>query len=272
VRLGLVLVGIALLSSADAAPRAGKVVRVERRPSGLTGTPRYCTVSAVDLISYCISEKAPDVGEHLTVIDNHRVLGVIKVTQVTPLPDSCQQNMMWMTQGTLERGDLNNPQGQMIATIDVPVDNRVAKLLNVDKSPGGRPWGTDTIYAIDRNGDGDPDVEFVQFQCDDAGNQSNNPTGTCYEVWATAAGRGLEKIRTEKQKHCYRWIVASCSPPSAARCSRKPRRASRLSIRARIAPRCRRSATSRSIARSTACPASPPIARCLPRTTLGSRR
>jgi hypothetical protein len=191
VRLGLVVVGIVLCVHADAAPRAGKVVRVERRPSGLTGTPRYCTVSAVDLISYCISEKAPEIGDHLTVIDSQRVLGVIKVTQVQPLPDGCQQNMMWMTQGSLESGDLDRPQGQMIATLDVPVDARSSKLMNVDKSPGGHPWGTDTIYAVDRNGDSSVDIEFVQFQCDDAGNQTPNATATCFEVCS------------ERQKHCY---------------------------------------------------------------------
>lgn len=202
-RLGLVLVGAALCAQAAAAPRAGKVVRVERRPSGLTGTPRYCTVSTVDMIAYCISEKSPEVGDHLTVVDSQHVLGVIRVTHVQPLPDGCQQNMMWMTQGSLDSGDLSNPQGQMIATLDVPIDARSTKLLSVDKSPGGHPWGTDTIYAVDRNGDGNPDLEFVQYQCDDTGNQSLNATATCYEVWATAAGRGLEKIRAEKQKHCY---------------------------------------------------------------------
>jgi hypothetical protein len=203
VRLGVVLVGIVLCMRAEATPRAGKVVRVERRPSGLTGTPRYCTVSAVDLISYCISEKAPEIGDHLTVIDSQRVLGIIKVTQVQPLPDGCQQNMMWMTQGSLESGDHDRPQGQMNATLDVPVDVRSSKLMNVDKSPGGHPWGTDTIYAVDRNGDGNVDVEFVQYQCDDTGNQSSNPTATCFEVWAAVSGRGLEKIRSERQKHCY---------------------------------------------------------------------
>lgn len=155
------------------------------------------------MISYCISEKSPEVGDHLTVVDSQHVLGVIRVTHVQPLPDGCQQNMMWMTQGTLDSGDLNNPQGQMIATLDVPLDARSSKLLTVDKSPGGHPWGTDTIYAVDRNGDGNEDVEFVQYQCDDTGNQSINATATCFEVWATAAGRGLEKIRSERQKHCY---------------------------------------------------------------------
>ena len=205
-RLGLVLVGIAAVSlwaSATAAPRQGKVVRIERRPSGLSGTPRYCTVSITDMISYCISEKTPEVGDRLTVVDSQRVLGVIRVTHVQPLGDGCQQNMMWMTQGALDSGDLSNPQGQMIATLDVPLDARSARLVNVDKSPGGHPWGTDTIYAVDRNGDGNPDIEFVQYQCDDSGNQSTNATATCFEVWAQMPGRGLEKIRSERQKHCY---------------------------------------------------------------------
>lgn len=201
--MGLVLLGVALCAQAGAAPRAGKVVRVERRPSGLVGTPRYCTVSPVDMISYCISEKAPEVGDRLTVLDSQKVAATIRVTHVQALPDGCQQNMMWMTQGTLDSGDLANPQGQLIATLDVPVDARSARLVTVEKSPGGRPAGTDTIYAIDRNGDGSADVEFVQYQCDDSGNQSINPTATCFEVWATAAGRGLEKVRAERQKHCY---------------------------------------------------------------------
>lgn len=202
-RTGLVLVGLALSAYAGAAPRAGKVVRIERRPSGLTGTPRYCTVSASDLISYCISEKTPEVGDRLTVLDNQHVLGVIRVTHVQALPDGCQQNMMWMTQGTLDSGDLSAAQGQMIATLDVPVDARAARLVGADKSPGGHPTGTDTIYAVDRNGDGHADVEFVQYQCDDLGNQTSNATATCFDVWASVAGRGLEKIRSERQKHCY---------------------------------------------------------------------
>lgn len=192
-----------MCAQAEATPRAGKVVRVERRPSGLTGAPRYCTVSVVDMIAYCVSEKSPQVGDRLTVIDSQRVLGVIKVTHVQGLPDACQQKLMWMAQGTLESGDLTSPQGQMIATLDVGLDARAAKLLTVDKSPNGHPWGTDTIYAVDRNGDGTPDLEFVQYQCDDAGNQAVNPTGTCFEVWARVAGRGLEKIRVERQKHCF---------------------------------------------------------------------
>ena len=204
-RLASLVVGIALVSSAEAAPRAkhGKVVRVERRPHGLTGTPRYCTVSTVDMVGYCITAKAPEIGDRLVVIDNQHVLGVIRITQVQPLGDSCQQGLVWMTQGTLDSGDLSAPQGQMIGVLDVPLDMRSAKLVNVDKSPGGHPWGTDTIYAVDGNADGNVDLEFVQFQCDDTGGQSINATGSCYEVWVAMPGRGLEKLRGERLRNCY---------------------------------------------------------------------
>ena len=202
-RLGLVLVGIALYAIASAAPRAGKVVKIERRPSGLSGTPRYCSVSTTDLLAYCVSEKGPEVGDRLTVIDSQRVLGVLRVTHVQPLGDGCQQNMLWMTQSVLDSGKIDAPQGQMIATLDVPVDTRTTRLIHVDKSPGGHSAGIDTIYAIDRNGDGTPDLEFVQFPCDDTGNPTINSTGTCFEVWAQVPGRGLEKLRSERQKQCY---------------------------------------------------------------------
>lgn len=202
-RLALVLVGIALYASATAAPRAGKVVRIERRPNGITGTPRYCSVSTVDMMGYCVGQKPPEIGDKLTVIDSQRVLGTMRITHVQPLTDGCQQTMMWMTQGALDSGDLSAPQGQMIGTIDVPLDVRTSKLVTADKSPGGHPSGTDTIYAIDRNSDGNIDLAFVQYQCDDSGNHSMSANGTCYEVWALTAGRGLEKVRSERQKHCY---------------------------------------------------------------------
>lgn len=186
-----------------AAPRAGKVVRVERKQAAIIGAPRYCTISPMDNIGYCITTKAPEVGERLTVLDSQRVLGTIRITQVTALADGCSQSSAWMTQGTLDSGDLSNPNGVVVGVLDVPVDLRSAKLISVDKSPSGHPWGTDTIYAIDNNNDGGPDLEFVQYGCDDSGNTSSNPTGTCSEVWTSRPNRGLVKIRQERVVTCY---------------------------------------------------------------------
>jgi hypothetical protein len=198
------LLGLGLLSAtAFAAPRAGKVVRIERKPQQVIGSPRYCTVSSTDNVGYCITNTPPEVGTRLTVIDSAHVIGTIRISTVTPLQDGCAQNTSWMTQGTLESGDLSNPQGALIGVLDVAVDTRSAKLINADKSPSGHPYGTDTIYAIDNNADGSPDTEFVQFSCDDSGNSSTQPTSLCTEVYSVHSNKGLEKIRSERVRTCY---------------------------------------------------------------------
>jgi hypothetical protein len=198
----LVLVGL-LGATAFAAPRAGKVVRVERKPQQIVGVPRYCTISSSDYVGYCNTNTPPEVGDRITVVDNARVLGTIRVSTVTPLSDGCQQNSSWMTQGTLESGDLSTPQGAMIGVLDVGVDLRSGKLINVDKSPAGHQYGTDTIYAIDNNNDGNPELEFVQYGCDDSGNYSLQSTSLCTEVYGTRSNKGLERIRSERMRICY---------------------------------------------------------------------
>ncbi|NVB83662.1 MAG: hypothetical protein HOV81_35135 [Kofleriaceae bacterium] len=206
-RVALILVGAVLSASAGASPRtgvrAGRVVRIERKPAGPTGTPRYCTVSINDNVGYCITPTPPEIGSRMTVIDNARVLGTIRISSVQGIADGCNQNTSWMTQGTLESGDLSTPNGAIIGVIDVGLDPRNAKLVNVDKSPSGHPIGTDTIYAIDNNNDGAADLEFVQFGCDDAGNMSPMPTGLCNEVWSAKAPRGMERVRAERVRTCY---------------------------------------------------------------------
>ena len=85
----------------------------------------------------------------------------------------------------------------------------------------------------------------------------------------SVARRGGQLHPRARPRSLGLWILDGppCSPRRRARHALQGSRdcASRSSIRARIAPRCRRSATSRSIARCTACPASRPIARCSPR-------
>jgi hypothetical protein len=203
VRFASILAVVLLCATALAGPRAGKVVRVERKQQQAIGSPRYCTVSPSDNVGYCITTKPPEVGDKMTILDSAHVLGTVRVTTVTPLADGCNQNTSWMTQGTLESGDLSNPQGALIGVLDVPVDLRSSKLIGVDKSPSGHAWGTDTIYAIDNNNDGNPELEFVQYGCDDGGNYSVQPSGLCNEVWTTRSSKGLERVRSERVKNCY---------------------------------------------------------------------
>jgi hypothetical protein len=199
--MALVLVGV--LCAATAAARPGKVVRIERRARLRTGNPRMCTISPGDLSGYCITSKAPDVGDRLSIIDNQRPLGVVRLTTVAAVPDACTQSVVWMIQGTLESGDLSKPEGAMIGVLDVGFDPHAGKLVQVDQAATGHPFGTDQVYALDADGDGPVDVEFVQFACDDGGNPGPNATGTCSEVWqANHAGR-LERTRQDRFRNCF---------------------------------------------------------------------
>ncbi len=201
VRYGLVLVGV--LIAATAAARPGKVVRVERRARAQSGTPRMCTLSGADLSGYCIASKPPEVGNRLQILDSTRALGVVRLTAVTAVPDACMQNVVWMIQGALESGDLTKPDGGMIGVLDVAVDPRAGKLVQVDHPATGHPFGTDQVWAVDGNGDGSVDLEFVQFACDDGGAPGPTASGTCVEVWQQNPAGRLEKSRQDRFRNCF---------------------------------------------------------------------
>jgi hypothetical protein len=203
-RLIPILVALSLAATAGAAPRAGKVVRVERRSQGITGNPRVCTVHAGDWYGGCAGDKAPEVGERLTAIDQNRVLGSVRITTVTPATDGCSEPTSWTITVVADSGDFSLAHGNLTAVSDVPLDVRSARMINVDKAPSGQPWSGESYYAIDDHGDGSVDVEFIQFNCDDAGNPTiTAPTGMCYEVWAQQNGKSLERIRSSRVKSCY---------------------------------------------------------------------
>jgi hypothetical protein len=206
-RSALFLVALALCATrtdgVGAAPRAGKVIRVARKAAGYAGHPRFCSVRPGDLAGFCIGSKAPEVGERLTAVDQNRVLGTLRVTQVQPYNDGCQQTNQWTINTVVDTGDVSIARGTMLGVSDVPLDASRAHTVVVDKSPTGHTWGMDTIYAIDANNDGSVDVEFIQFPCDDSGNAAmNGSTSQCHEVWANATGKGLERLRHDRFQVC----------------------------------------------------------------------
>ncbi len=140
----------------------------------------------------------------MTAIDNNRVLGFVRVVNVEAYNDGCQQTSSWMIHTVIDSGDFSNARGTILTLADVHVDSRSAKLVTVDKTPTGHPWGTDTIFAIDNNADGAVDLEFIQYPCDDLGNASLAATTShCHEVWASQSGRGLERLRHDRFRVCY---------------------------------------------------------------------
>ena len=198
------LVAVALVSSAGAAPRAGKVIRVERKAAGYTGQPRFCSIQPSDFFGSCAGTRAPEVGDRMVAVDRNHVVGTLRVTTVQPYPDSCQQTYNWMIQTVAESGDFTTARGQVLGLSDVNVDMRSGRLIDTDRAPTGHPFGTDQVFAIDNNGDGSPDLEFVQFACDDFGNAATTTaTSTCQEVWTGAAAHGFDRLRQDRFRTCY---------------------------------------------------------------------
>ena len=194
----------AVIGSAAAAPRAGKVVRVERTKTGIAGHPRYCHIQASDMFGSCSGSRAPEIGDRMIALDRNRVIGSIRVTSVQPQPDGCQATNNWYIQTVADSGDFGNARSIMLGVADVTVDLRSGRVMDVDKTPTGHPWGTDQIFAVDSNGDGNADVEFIEYGCDDAGTASTtNITSRCSEVWGTSSGKTLERLRHDRFRNCY---------------------------------------------------------------------
>jgi hypothetical protein len=194
----VVLVGLALAVRAGAAPRAGKVVRVERGPRTPTGTPRLCKISS-EARGICFGKK-PEIGDRMFVVDAVHVAGQVRIATVEEYPAlECATPEMWAVEGQVESGDLSRPSGDLIGVLDVPLDRRAARQLAVDHSPSA--VDQETVIALDTNGDGNADVEFTQYTCDDKGMQSGNATGVCFEVWVHTP-HGFDRVRQDRIKNC----------------------------------------------------------------------
>jgi hypothetical protein len=188
---------------AGAAPRAGKVVRIERKAAGITGQPRFCVIHSADMYGSCTGTRAPEAGEQMVALDRNRVIGAFRVTNVQAYADGCNQTSNWMIQGIADSGDFGAARELVLGVTDLEVDLRTARLIVADSTPTGHAWGIDTIYAIDTNGDSAPDVEFIQYACDDSGNAASmTATSQCHEVWAVRGKRGLERLRHDRFRAC----------------------------------------------------------------------
>lgn len=198
----LVVVVVAVLgSSAAATPRAGRVVRVERG-TRQTAIPRPCVIQS-SLHGICIG-KRPAIGERIVVIDTEQVLGGASITDVTPYVDPCGQGVLWTVQVRLEFGDLSAvSMREALGVIDAVLDLRDSKLVAPERSPLADVPLAD-VRAIDTNGDGRADLEFVGYSCDDSGAPTAaraSSTGSCVDVWV-ATGRGFARVHQDRIRQC----------------------------------------------------------------------
>jgi len=204
-RPALVVGSLAIALGANAAPRPGKVVRVERAAGRPAGTPRLCTVTGGDSSAYCFG-KRPEVGDMLPVVDMHHVVATLRIASVESA-GLCGQNNgpFWTVKTTFDHGDqtLATSDAMMFGLLDIPVEPKNAHLLKDEHPPPARQGQAETVIAIDSTGDGDPDFEFLQMKCDDTGAPANTGASFCIEVWY-ASGHHFELLRTDRfQSSCY---------------------------------------------------------------------
>jgi hypothetical protein len=199
------MAAVALTAPAGAKPHAGKVVRVVRRPRGLGGVPRLCLLQADALrqVSGNCMGPAPAVGDLVNVFLDQRVVAVVRLTAVAPATDTaCLVPLAWIVSGTPVSGQPSFASGTGL--IDVPLDARVARIVNEDHPPVARVGGVDpTVTAVDGNGDGIPDFELISYFCDDNGTPvAGTGPNSCMDSWQVS-GRGFERVRQDMIKTCW---------------------------------------------------------------------
>jgi hypothetical protein len=182
-RVGLAIIAAATASaSAPAGARPGHVVRVERPLHRGSGTPRFCGMPAPNMgrYSYCFGA-APVPGDTIALLDLSHYLGSLRIAEVEPMAACRTGGVMWKVrvEGELtEQTDV----AQAIGFIDVPLDPRRAHVV----TPPKLPPDADLVVAVDGDGDGAIDVEFVIRPCD------TNATTRCLELYTAPDGHELE--------------------------------------------------------------------------------
>jgi hypothetical protein len=179
--LAAVAVGATLLGAAVAAPKSGRVVRVERRPRTGTAAPRSCEHIEGD--SWICRGVRPLPGEIISIVAQDGIAAEVRIAEVGDVP-TCR--VAWRVRGRVLRGDVNADPSA--AVIDPSLDPRTSRLMPpgvVTRSPSGRA-DDDVDWAIDRNGDGKEDLVATSYVCDDAGKPDINAGGQCFDLWSSS--------------------------------------------------------------------------------------
>ena len=184
-------------------PKAGKVVRVERRSKRFGGEPRVCSMSS-GMVGYCYG-KQPQPGDTVSFMDATHTLGQATIDKADP---ACKgtSNAMWVVHyrndAAVDFAGVDSATG----LLDVRVDPHTAKIVTVDEVPPNRP--IENAIGFDVDGDGRRDLEFLAFTCDDRGEytvpslSATNIPSTCIEMWY-ASGQTFERLHADHMSNCY---------------------------------------------------------------------
>ena len=206
VRLVVLAIVIVVASPAEAGPRRGKVVRVERPRTGSRGTPRICQLKE-GTTGMCWG-KAPVVGESAWVIDAQKMRGTIRITKVEPSDAGCAVPQYWGMEYEAIDADLDGIEPYSPwALVDVDLSPRARV---VDPQSVKTPDDQDQAWlAIDRGrgdvtSDATADFMVVAFSCAEDGLKQTSGgygTGYCLDYWVQISGR-WSQVRRDVVVNC----------------------------------------------------------------------
>ncbi len=181
-----IVAGWALVAAgldANAGPRKGKVVRVERS-RGRTSIPRVCDVRG-DLTGTCLGPE-PVTGETIAVLDETGVVAEVRIKAATPFSaGSTSCTSLWNVTTDVIRGDVAAVAMRTIGVSDPELNLRRARNLpreQFPQSPSGRSNEV-VVMAVDRDGDATADLVLTQGPCDTSASSS------CIDEYVKAGGR-----------------------------------------------------------------------------------
>lgn len=193
----LLCLALVLWSAAAAAGPNGRVVRVER--SGRSrAAPQVCEIHGQT--GNCIGDE-PRTGQIVTVLDDHHVIADAQIVEVTSFSPSCPK--LWKVKTRGSRGAAADSDG--IGVIDPSLDPSRARVIDrshAPPSPSGSP-DEEVWRAIDRDGDGDPDILITRLGCDASGRPVSGGPASCVDVWARTGTRMTRTTQVD---------LAQCNP------------------------------------------------------------
>jgi hypothetical protein len=204
----LVVVG-AMAPTAWAAPKGGKVVRVER-DRGWKTIPRICEIQATGKEGLCVGEPKP--GERVALVDQDQdtktdkpAVGEFRIDSSTIDTDryACPgaTPVVFAVKGALTRGATTLfDTGRIIGLRNLRLDPKATRVVKDPKVPGSEDRAD---LALDLDGNGSTDYMLVRYGCDEYNNRTTTMDARiCFDTYLDR-GKGLEKAHTENIQLCY---------------------------------------------------------------------